>query len=281
MKTKIIFSPKCLSYGEGHIESPERILKARDFLAKKGYEFLEPKPASLKALLQVHKESYLKKLKEGKIEDSDTPNYPQIFEIARLSVGGAILASKVFGFSLMRPPGHHAGKEGRALGAMTQGFCYLNNLAIAVKLSKKNTLILDIDGHHGNGTEEIFKGDKKIVYISLHRYPFYPGTGFKSETNCFNFPLKAECGEEKYLRTLENALKRVELSAIDQVAVSAGFDTLEGDLASLGLSPKTFFKIGKIIKRLKKPTFFVLEGGYLPEVLGESIDNLLQGFEEQ
>lgn len=281
MKTKIIFSPKCLLYGKGHIESPERVLRAKEYLEKKGCEFLEPKPAPLRALLSVHQKSYLQKLKEGKIEDSDTPCYPDIFEIARLSAGGAILASKVFGFSLMRPPGHHVGEEGRALGAMTQGFCYLNNIAIAVRMLKKRVLILDIDGHHGNGTEEIFKGDSDVIYLSLHRHPHYPGTGFKSEKNCLNFPLKAECGKEKYLRTLKEALQKVDLNFVEIVAVSAGFDTLEGDLASLGLSPKTFFEIGKMIQKLKKPTFFVLEGGYLEDLLGECIENLLRGFEEK
>ena len=85
------------------------------------------------------------------------------------------MAARVNGFSLMRPPGHHAGRSGRALGASSLGFCYFNNLAIAVRSLDKRSLILDIDGHHGNGTQEIFLGDEKVTYVSLHRSPQYPG----------------------------------------------------------------------------------------------------------
>ena len=128
-------------------------------------------------LLTVHDADYLWKLKKGLVEDADTPAYSNIFEYASLSVGGALLASQIGGFSLMRPPGHHVGRNGAALGVYTRGFCYLNNIAIAVKKLGKKTLILDIDGHHGNGTQEIFQGDDKVTYVSLHQSPNYPGTG--------------------------------------------------------------------------------------------------------
>jgi len=98
---------------------------------------------------------------------------------------------------------------------------------------KKPTLILDIDGHHGNGTQEVFQGDSKVFYVSVHRHPHYPGTGFRSERNCLNFPLPADVGEERYLETLDKGLSLVAQEAFDIVAVSAGFDTYAGDLASL------------------------------------------------
>jgi acetoin utilization deacetylase AcuC-like enzyme len=278
MKPKIVFSEKCLAYGSWHVEGPERVRKAYEILKGRGYEFLEPEPASEEDLLRVHDGEYVWMLKKGLIEDGDTPAYENIFEYAKLSAGGAILAAEVKGFSIMRPPGHHAGRNGAALGARTRGFCYLNNIAIAVRHLGKPTLILDIDGHHGNGTQEIFYGDDKVMYVSLHRHPHYPGTGAVSEANCLNFPLWGDCGDEAYLETLDGALGMVDVGKFEVVAVSAGFDTHIGDLASLGLTEKGYREIGKRIAALKKPTFFVLEGGYVGEQIGKDIDELLKGF---
>ena len=277
---KIIFTDRCLGYGGWHIESPSRVKRAYEILLDLGYEFLTPHPASEEDILKVHSADYVKKLKEESIADADTPAYEGIYEYARLAAGGALLAAEVQGFSLMRPPGHHVGRSGAALGAHTRGFCYLNNIAIAVKHLNRPTLILDIDGHHGNGTQEIFQGDKDVTYISLHVYPNYPGTGLTSEFNCLNYPLWAECGEEEYLKTLREALQSVDLRRFEMVAVSAGFDTYKGDLASLGLVEDSYRRIGSLIRSLNKPTFFVLEGGYLGEELGRSIHNLIAGFEE-
>jgi acetoin utilization deacetylase AcuC-like enzyme len=279
MKTKIIFSEKCLGYGAWHVEGPQRVKMAHEILRKKGYDFLEPDSASEEDLLKVHEAEYIWNLKKGLVEDSDTPAYDNIYEYARLSAGGAILAAKVNGFSIMRPPGHHAGRSGAALGVYTRGFCYLNNIAIAVKALNKPTLILDVDGHHGNGTQEIFQGDEKVVYVSLHRYPHYPGTGAYSEGNCLNFPLPADCGEQRYLETLDQALGMVDVGRFEVVAVSVGFDTHLGDLASLGLTESSFRKIGERIAALKKPAFFLLEGGYVGEKNGNDIDQFLRGYE--
>jgi len=279
MKTKIIFSEKCLGYGAWHVEGPQRVKAAHEILKEKGYDFLEPAVASEEDLLRVHEAEYIWNLKKGLVEDSDTPAYDNIYEYARLSAGGAILAAKVNGFSIMRPPGHHAGRSGAALGVYTRGFCYLNNIAIAVKALNKPTLILDIDGHHGNGTQEIFQGDEKVVYVSLHRYPYYPGTGAYSEGNCLNFPLPADCGEQRYLETLDEALSMFDVDKFEVVAVSAGFDTHLGDLASFGLTENSYRKIGERIAALKKPAFFILEGGYVGEKNGNDIDQLLRGYE--
>jgi len=278
MKPKIVFSEKCLAYGSWHVEGPARVRKAYEILKERGYEFLEPEPASEEDLLRVHDDEYVWMLKKGLIEDGDTPAYESIFEYAKLSAGGAILAAEVKGFSIMRPPGHHAGRNGAALGANTRGFCYLNNIAIAVRHLGKPTLILDIDGHHGNGTQEIFFGDDKVMYVSLHRHPHYPGTGAVSEANCLNFPLWGDCGDEAYLETLDGALGMVDVGRFEVVAVSAGFDTHMGDLASLGLTEKGYGEIGKRIAALKKPTFFVLEGGYVGEQIGKDIGELLKSF---
>lgn len=279
MKTTIVFSEKCLGYGSWHIESPTRVHRAYEILKQKGYKFLEPEPAAEEDIIKVHEAEYVWNLKKGLVEDVDTPAYENIYEYARLAAGGAILAAKVNGFSLMRPPGHHAGKSGTAMGAHTRGFCYLNNIAIAVKHMDKPTLILDIDGHHGNGTQEIFLGNRNVTYISIHRHPHYPGTGAASEGNCLNFPLWADCGEEVYLKTLSDALQKAKLNSFELVAVSAGFDTYVGDLASLGLTESAYEKIGSLIKSLERPTFFVLEGGYVGENIGKAIHALLQAFQ--
>jgi len=280
MKTKIIFSEKCLGYGTWHIEGPQRIRIANEILRKKGYDYVEPSPASEEDLLKVHDPEYIWNLKKGLVEDVDTPAYDNIYEYARLSAGGALLAAKTNGFSIMRPPGHHAGKNGAALGVHTRGFCYLNNVAIAVKSLNKTALILDVDGHHGNGTQEIFQDEAKVVYVSLHRFPHYPGTGVRSEGNCLNFPLPVDCGEKKYLETLDRALNAIDENTFEVVAVSVGFDTHSGDLASLGLTENSYKEIGKRIAVIEKPTFFILEGGYMGEANGKDIDSFLKGYEE-
>jgi len=278
-KTPIIYSEKCLGYGSWHVEGPQRVKKAQEILREKGYTFMEPAPAPEEAFLAVHDAEYLFNLKKGLVEDTDTPAYDHIFEFAQLSAGGAILAARVNGFSLMRPPGHHVGKYGAALGSATRGFCYINNVAVAVKSLNKPTLILDIDGHHGNGTQEIFMGDPHIWYISLHNHPNYPGTGMTTEDNCINFPLRSDCGEKVYLEALEQALSAAEEAKFEVIAVSAGFDTFMGDLASLGLTQTAYNKIGRRISKIEKPTFFVLEGGYHGDKNGLCIDQLLRGFE--
>ncbi len=269
---RLIFSPKCLEYQElGHPESPERLQKAYEFL-KDRHEFLEPYPASEEDLLRVHTRRLLEAVKNLDFYDPDCPRYPNIYEYAMLSAGAAILAAKENAFSLMRPPGHHAGRDRVA------GFCYFNNIAVAVKSTNKKTLILDIDGHHGDGTQEIFFNDAQVIYISLHSFPNYPGTGLYSEANCYNYPLGFYCGDEKYLKTLDEALSCVDLKGIEQIAVSAGFDTyLKDPLASLGLSSHCYRKIGQRIADLNLPVFAVLEGGYCVEDLGKNIHGFLQG----
>lgn len=273
---KIIFSEKCLEYaGPGHPESPERVRVAYEYL-KDRFQFVTPSPASETDLLLVHSKEHLRRLKSLDFFDFDSPPYPNIFEYASLSAGAALAAERERGFSLARPPGHHSGRSSVA------GFCYLNNIAVAVRKSQKKTLIVDIDGHHGNGTESIFLGDPKVVYMSLHRSPLYPGTGLESRDNCFNYPLPAFCGDDVYLKTLDNALRLIDRTGLEQVAVSAGFDAHESDpLASLGLTSEVYRKIGERISKLGVPTFAILEGGYVGINLGPNIEQLLQGLAQK
>ena len=280
---KIVFSEKCLEYNwAGHIERPERIRPALGLLREK-YAFLEPEPAFREDLLRVHTREYvdlIKNAEAGSYLDGDTPAPENIYEYALLSAGAALLAAQENGFSFMRPPGHHTGINGRAMGAPTLGFCYFNNIAIAVKKLGLSTLILDIDGHHGNGTQEIFQGNKTVSFISLHRHPTYPGTGLSSKGNCLNFPLHYLTGDDLFLKTLEKAFSKVEMENIDAVAISAGFDAHLGDLASLSLTSNCYREIGRIVGRYRKKVFGVLEGGYIGEYVSRDIYELIEGLKE-
>lgn len=262
----IFFSEMCLEYqAQGHPESPERVKMTYDYLKEKGFSFQQAQVCRGDDLLLVHTRSFLKKVKENQFFDADTPNIDRIYDYAVVSVGGAVEAMKKAleeepSFSLLRPPGHHAGKD--YLG----GFCYVNNMAIAVikALEKvERVAIIDFDGHHGNGTEDIFLGHRRVAYLSLHQYPAYPGTGKASQKNCLNYPLSPGTGEERYLQVFSEGLEKVETFDPALIGVSAGFDGYKGDrLLSLELEVKTYYDIGRSIKDLGRPCFAILEGGY-------------------
>ncbi|MBU0530060.1 MAG: histone deacetylase [Candidatus Aenigmatarchaeota archaeon] len=271
---KIIFSKDCMKYEQpGHPESPERVRSTYEFLKDK-FEFVKPRPAQEADILLAHTPVLLEKVKSGSFSDPDTPNLPGMYEHAKLAAGAAIQAAELESFSLMRPPGHHATRE--FLG----GFCYFNNIAIAVSHMLKEVdkvAILDFDYHHGNGTQDIFMGNKKVLYISLHAMFSYPGTGLMSEKNCHNYLIPPGSGEQKYMQFFKKALEDIKQFNPNLLAVSAGFDTYKDDpLSSLKLEKETYEKIGKLIADMKKPTFSVLEGGYAKE-LPECIYNFLNG----
>jgi len=263
---KIIFSPRCLEYKmNGHPESPDRVRLSYEYLKEKGYNFSEVEPCSEEDVLAVHSQELVQKIKAGDFFDYDTPALPKIYEYGLLAAGSAISAMELAlrgegAFSLMRPPGHHATRDN--LG----GFCYFNNMAIAIRKAMEGgskTAIIDIDCHHGNGTEDIFLNEKQVIYISLHQSPLYPGTGLKSNKNCFNYPLPPNTGIEEYLSYLKMALGEVENFGPDIIGVSAGFDTYKNDpITNILLEVDTYGEIGKMIKGLHKPVFTVLEGGY-------------------
>jgi acetoin utilization deacetylase AcuC-like enzyme len=265
---EFIFSLKSTCYHSyGHPESPTRVIGIYEMLKKKGYSLTEPSPCSDEDILLVHTEELLESVKNGSFFEPDTPNIEGIYEYAKLSVGGAILASQItdkggIGISIMRPPGHHAGRN--KIG----GFCYFNNIAIAVKKLRKKTAILDIDCHHGNGTEEIVKGEENILFVSLHRYGmFYPGTGGESFENIINYPLPYYIQEKEYLFYLRDAIARIEEFNPQVLAISLGFDTYKFDpVGGLGIEIETYKEIGKIIREFKGKIFYVLEGGYSPQL---------------
>jgi len=286
----IIFSEKCLEYwAPGHPESPDRIYRAYKLLERKDFRFMTPEPCSEDDLLLVHTREFVEKIKRGDLLDSDTPDLPQIYDYAKLSVGSAIKSMETalggeMAFSLMRPPGHHAGVNGRALGAPSLGFCYFNNIAIACMKAlnrAERVAIIDIDCHHGNGTQEIFLGNPRILFISLHKYGFvYPGTGGTSQKNCLNYPIKYPVGDTEYLKILETALKKTEEFNPDLIGVSAGFDAHRYDpVCGLGLSEDAYFAVGRMISGLNRKIFAVLEGGYGPD-FPECLYNFLRGLEQ-
>jgi acetoin utilization deacetylase AcuC-like enzyme len=281
---KIVFSPKCVEYQfPGHLESPSRVLSSYEFL-KDTFEFTKPSICKEKDLRLVHTENLIKKVKKNDFFDFDTPNIKNIYNYALLSVGGAVKAAQlalkgVNSFSLMRPPGHHAGRD--FLG----GFCYFNNIAVAVKkIQQKRSIriaICDFDVHHGNGTQDIFFGEENVLYVSLHQAPLFPGTGLKTENNCINFPLPPGTRHKEYLKIFQHALKIIRDFEPEFLAISAGFDAYEKDTIShINLKKETYKKIGILLSDLKIPTFAVLEGGYSND-LKFCIYNFLKGIEKE
>jgi acetoin utilization deacetylase AcuC-like enzyme len=271
----IYFSPQCLEYGQrGHPESAERVENTYKLLVSKKFEIHSPHLCPETDLLLAHDREHIDRVKKGELHDLDTPNLPGIYHYSRLAVGSAIAAMETaltgqVSFSLMRPPGHHAGIHGPALGTVSLGFCYFNNIAIACKKALESRkirkiAILDIDCHHGNGTQEIMLSDNRVIVTSLHRYGFfYPGTGGQSEANCFNYPLNSRLGETDYFSTLRTAITQVTKFNPDLIAVSAGFDTYKHDpVGGLGLSIESYYKIGRRLKQLNTRMFIILEGGY-------------------
>lgn len=276
---RIITDERCTGYSHpGHPERAERIITT---LAKlRGQTELpitwsKPSPADDAAILRAHTSEHLARLSVPEDLDDDTPAFPDLAEYARASVGAALDALKVARsgetvFSLMRPPGHHATRN-RAMG-----FCYLNNVAIAVlealATGAKRVAVLDFDVHHGNGTEAILLNNPGAAFLSIHQFPCYPGTGTRNVgNNCFNYPVLPQTLRGEYLHVLVSALEHLETFKPTLVAVSAGFDSYARDpLAQGSLEMEDFHWLGQSLRNLGVPVFSVLEGGYsaeLPELI--------------
>ena len=275
----IIHSPRCLEYAAaGHPESPERVRSAVALLHKDFHTWIQPEPCSEADILRVHTPHHLAALQTGQFADADTPHFPNIYELARLSAGAAILAAEKaltgqLAFSMMRPPGHHAERE------RIMGFCYLNNIAIAVARildpsaprSVERAAVLDFDCHHGNGTEDIFRGNERVLFASIHQSPCYPATGLESRGNCLNYPLPPGTEEREFLVAVDGALEKFAAFRPAVLAVSAGFDAYHGDpITQMGLDVEAYYQIGNRIAGFCRapgtqtplPCFAVLEGGY-------------------
>jgi len=276
---KIITDTNCTLYSHpGHPERPQRVSATQARLkTQTGLKLTweEPGNAPDAAIQRAHSEGHLKRLNEPEDFDMDTPSYPRLTDYARKSAGAALaaLASARKGetaFSLMRPPGHHATRN-RAMG-----FCYLNNIAVAVlealATGAKRVAVFDFDVHHGNGTEAILLNKPGVAFYSIHQYPCYPGTGTRNVgDNCYNFPVAPQTPRLEHRHVLESALEHMAAFKPELVGVSAGFDAFVRDpLAQLRLEEEDYHWLGDSLRKLGVPTFSVLEGGYsdeLPELI--------------
>ena len=182
-------------------------------------------------------------------------------------------------FCIIRPPGHHAEKE------QAMGFCIFNNVAVgAIYLLEKFKLnkvaIIDFDVHHGNGTQDIFYNEKKVLYISSHQFPFYPGTGSADETgkynNILNIPLKAGTSSKEFFDSYKKVYDKLNEFKPEFILLSAGFDAHKNDpLANINLESKDYYTLTKEIMKIAKPVcgnkiVSILEGGYNLEAIQES-----------
>jgi len=266
-----------------HPERPERLARVLQAFP----DFVEARPATLSELELAHDADYIEQVRRASelgrpvLLDPDTICTASSFEVARLAAGATIQAVEQSGFALVRPPGHHALRD-RAMG-----FCLFNNIAVAARFAQRalglrRLAILDWDVHHGNGTQNEFWADANVLFVSIHQWPFYPGSGGPGEGNTatLNVPLTAGSGDEEYLEhmdaVVEPAIRGFEPELL---LVSAGFDAAAGDpVGGMRVSEEGFRELARRASGLAERLALVLEGGYdvesLPRFVGAALEGL-------
>ena len=281
--------------GPGHPECPERIPAILTGLKKIQSQKLiwrEIGSFDEKYIELTHSKKYLEKINQSFPKedlvflDGDTIVSKGSKKAAYDAVGAIINAIDAVmnqefdnAFCVVRPPGHHAEKE------QAMGFCIFNNVAVgATYLLEKYKLdkvaIIDFDVHHGNGTQDIFYNEKKVLYISSHQFPFYPGTGSKDEigkfNNILNIPLKAGTVSEEFLNSYKKVYDKLNEFRPQFILLSAGFDAHKNDpLANVNLDSKDYYILTKEIMKVAKKVcdnkiVSILEGGYNLSAIQES-----------
>ena len=274
--------------GEEHPECPERLLSC--ISALESCEFADklnwknPRSASANELEWIHTKEHIKHIESvcdsgGGYMDPDTPVCSESYKIALKSAGAWLdgvdeVINGSSAFVLSRPPGHHAESD-RAMG-----FCLFSNAALAATYAlKKDEInkvgIFDWDVHHGNGTQNIVQSNPDIAYVSIHQFPFYPGTGSMLEkgdhSNVLNIPIPAGLKGEEYLRKFDaEVFPFFQSFNPDILLISAGFDAHWRDpLASINLETENFaYMVGQFLK-IQSNILLGLEGGYDFQALGE------------
>ena len=305
IKTAIITSDTSIDHdtGPGHPEKPDRVTAVLDGLKKnENLIWKNSKKFDEEIIKITHSKKYVDQVlssfpKKGLFFlDGDTIVSPGSKKATYDAVGSIVTAidgieKKKFdnAFCGVRPPGHHSCKE------KAMGFCIFNNVAVGAnylinKYNYKRIAIIDFDVHHGNGTQDIFYENEKVLYISTHQYPYYPGTGSEKEkgkyNNILNIPLPAGTKSSEYLDAYNHVLKKLQEFQPEYIIFSAGFDAHKNDpLAQFNLESKDFYEITKrTILATKKFTngkiVSILEGGYDLGALSESAHEHVKALQE-